>query len=105
MFGYKRSFSLLRSAIHNDLLLALYCINKSVIDSWSCNVTEHGLSSDAEHLLKLWVHIVEMVTKFTPSRKPPRLFPRTPSTFLPSLSSAPLPRRCPVRRRICGRLR
>src|SRR5204863_8497770 len=33
-------------------------------------------------------------------RKPPRPFPRTPSPFLPSLSSTPLPRRCLVRRRI-----
>src|SRR5213082_1223005 len=34
----------------------------------------------------------------TPSRTPPRPFPRTPSTFLPSPSSEPLPRRCLARR-------
>src|ERR1035441_8325048 len=38
--------------------------------------------------------------RFTPSHKPPRLFPRILSTSLPCLSSAPLPRRCLVRRRI-----
>src|SRR5688572_5696456 len=39
---------------------------------------------------------------FTPSRKPPRPFPRTPLTSIPSPSSASLPRRYLVRRRICG---
>ena len=46
-----------------------------------------------------------MFNRFTPSSKPPRPFPRTPSTWLPGPFSTPLLRRSPVHRRICGRLR
>src|SRR5208283_47228 len=44
-----------------------------------------------------------MFNRFTPSRKPPRLFPGTLLIRLPCLSGSPLPRSRLVRWRICGR--
>jgi hypothetical protein len=46
-----------------------------------------------------------LLARLTLWRKPPRPSRRTPSTFLPFLFAARLPRQCPVRRRICGRPR
>ena len=64
---------------------------------------QHPFAQHAEMVRKILRGGVHVGT--TPSRKPRLPFPQTLSTFLPCPSSAPLPRRCLVRRRICGRPR